>query len=124
MTAASGAATGVGQAVGDLVRTRLGGSEHSRAALEAVAAAPQDPVAVNELQRALRGVLAEDPQFLTALVNALAMASAPVKQHTTTDSIVLGHSIVRGSNLALGNQSISNHHTSYGWFTAVAVLVA
>ena len=118
-TAAGGAGTAVGQAVGDLVRTRLATVEPGRSALAAVVAAPEDPAAGEELRRSLSVVLAEDPRFLTSLVGAL--TAAP---QTVTGSMVLGHSVVRDSNLSLGDQSITNNHRSYGWLTAVAVLVA
>lgn len=118
-TAAGGAGTAVGQAVGDLVRTRLATVEPGRTALAAVVAAPEDPAAGEELRRALSVVLAEDPRFLTTLVGALT-ATPP----TVTGSMVLDRSVVRDSNLSLGDQSITNNHRGHGWLTAVAVLVA
>ncbi|MFD3416469.1 hypothetical protein [Streptomyces decoyicus] len=110
--AATSAGTGLGQAVGELVRSRLGGSEQGRVALAGVDADPADPGATQRLEAALREALLADPEFTTSLEAALADGHPPAPPANITESIVIGNSRIRSSQISLGPLTISHTHTT------------
>ncbi|GGO96479.1 hypothetical protein [Wenjunlia tyrosinilytica] len=124
--AATAAGNGVGQAVSDLVRERLGRSEQGRAALAGSDAAPADPTAAQGLRTALQDALAADTEFAGLVAAALAgpapSGAPPVPPGHTTGSVVIGGSSLRGSQISLGPLTISNTRSGRGLLVALASL--
>ncbi|MEU1124537.1 hypothetical protein ABZ371_13460 [Streptomyces sp. NPDC005899] len=120
--AASGAATSVGQAVGDLVRSRIGGSEPGRTVLSDLAENPEDPTRVDALRGTLQEELAADPAFRGQLRGALSGPPPAYAPHQATGSIVVGSSRVRGSHFSLGPLTVTNTRNSSGSWFAIVVL--
>ncbi|MEU1128408.1 hypothetical protein ABZ383_00840 [Streptomyces sp. NPDC005900] len=119
--AASGAGTAVGQAVGEVVRSRLGRSVPGQAALDGLEQDPEDAVAADSLRSVLRAELTADPEFTEELRKAFAPPQPSYPPHPS-GSILIGSSKLRGSQLSLGPLSISNVRNSKGsWFT-IAIL--
>lgn len=121
--AASGAGTAVGQAVGELVRSRLGGSAPGRTALNGLDQNPEDTAAADALRSTLQDELTADPDFTGQLRNAFVPPAPSHPPHYPSGSIVVGTSKLRGSQLSLGPLTISNVRNSKGsWFT-IAILM-
>lgn len=128
--AATAAATGVGQAVSDLVRQRLGGTPSGQAALAAVDAQPGDPAAVAGLHSELNAGVAADQEFAAALAAALApvLAGPPPEEppmQTIQNSVVIdGGSRVRGNTISLGPVTFNNTPSGRTALGAICVALA
>ncbi|MFJ2770442.1 hypothetical protein [Streptomyces sp. NPDC087300] len=101
--AASGAAN---TAASELVRDRLGRSARGRAALDAVAEAPDDPEASGSARAALADEIDADAEFAGRLAVLLHAPS-----HQYTGSVVMTGSKVTRSQIALGPVTINNTRT-------------
>ncbi|GLX47157.1 hypothetical protein Shyhy01_01070 [Streptomyces hygroscopicus subsp. hygroscopicus] len=128
--AATAAATGVGQAVSDLVRQRLSGTPSGQAALAAVDARPDDPAAVAGLRNELNAGVAADQDFAAALAAALApvLAGPPPEEppmQTIQNSVVIdGGSRVRGNTISLGPVTFNNTPAGRTAFGTICVALA
>ena len=123
MTAAvSGAGTAVGQAVGELVRSRLGGSAPGRTALNGLEQNPEDTAAVEALRSTLQDELAADAEFTGRLRDAFVPPRPSHPPHYPSGSLVVGSSKLRGSQLSLGPLTVSNVRNSHGSRFAIVIL--
>ncbi|MFD6473111.1 hypothetical protein ACFWEH_06350 [Streptomyces anulatus] len=107
--AAATAGTEMGQTISTMVRDRLEGTDRGSAALRAAEERPDDPEAVDELRTLLQAEVDADQGFAERLAAALtALADADLTR-TTTGSITLQGSTVRGRNtFALGPVTFNN----------------
>lgn len=120
---ATAVGTGVGQAVSNVVRERLGRSEDGRSAIRAVDEQPADPVAGAALRALLQAEIDADPKFAQAVAVALAGAAPAEFPHSATGSITLHGSTVRGRNtISLGPVTINNTGTARFTLLAVALV--
>ncbi|MFD6432572.1 hypothetical protein [Streptomyces venezuelae] len=90
-------------AASDLVRGQLSRSDRGRAALDALADAPDDPQASSGVQAVLAEEISGDAEFAGRLA---ALLHAPSQQHI--GSVVLTGSKVTRSQIALGPLTINN----------------
>ncbi|WP_406144621.1 hypothetical protein [Streptomyces anulatus] len=118
--------TGVGQAVSDLVRERLGGSEAGRSAIQAIEARPTDQGAAAELRASLQAEMDADPEFTGRIAAVLAAGPPPAElPKVTSGSVTIDGSTVRGRNtISLGPVTINNtRNNRYSLLAAALVLV-
>ncbi|MFF1700162.1 hypothetical protein ACFVXC_42120 [Streptomyces sp. NPDC058257] len=118
--------SGVGQAVSDLVRERLAGSESGRSAIRAVEAQPADPGAAAGLRTLLRAEADADPDFARQIAAALAAGSPPAEPpKQVSGSITIDGSTVRGRNtISLGPVTFNNtRNARYSLLSAALVVV-
>ncbi|WP_372408549.1 hypothetical protein [Streptomyces luteireticuli] len=117
---ASGAGSGLGQGVADLVRRRMSQSPDGRAALNRIDANPADPAARAAARTVVVGLLDLDPAFRYELDRASTVLVAPSAGRDQTHIHVNGR--VKGS-ISVGTAAVPATGAGNGWRIALVVLL-